>query len=152
MDLLPVAVSGCLHRRVRPFCRCLDSRRFFLAASLSWMAVNGWHWWWWPFDVGDSRNRWISETKDDWKSPLKPSMPSVVNVWLKNILEKRWWATENTTLQSVMNAKLSKHRFWPSHENGRIKTNQTIPHNLFMSVKLTFLYCGLRLILVYPNP
>ena len=27
-----------------------------------------------------------------------------------------------------------------------------IPHNLFVSVKLTSLYCGLRFILVYPNP
>ena len=26
------------------------------------------------------------------------------------------------TLQSVMNAKLSKHRFWHCHENGLIKT------------------------------
>ena len=35
-----------------------------------------------------------------------------------------------TTLQSVMNAKLSKHRFWHCHENGLIKTIQTIPNNL----------------------
>ena len=27
-----------------------------------------------------------------------------------------------------------------------------LPHNLYVSVKLTSLYCGLRLILVYPNP
>ena len=51
-----------------------------------------------------------------------------------------------------MNTKLSKHRFWHCHENGLIKTIQTIPHNLYGSVKLTSLYCGLRLILVYPNP
>ena len=31
-------------------------------------------------------------------------------------------------------------------------TTLTIPHNLYVSVKLTSLYCGLRLILVYPNP
>ena len=41
--------------------------------------------------------------------------------------------------------------FWQCHENGLIKTIQTIPH-LYMSVKLTSLYYGLRLILVYPNP
>ena len=35
-----------------------------------------------------------------------------------------------TTLQSIMNAKLSKQRFWHCHENGLIKTNQTIPHKL----------------------
>ena len=35
-----------------------------------------------------------------------------------------------TTFQSVMNAKLSLHRFWPCHENGLIKTILTIPHNL----------------------
>ena len=39
--------------------------------------------------------------------------------------------------------------FWPCHENRLIKTIQTIPHNLYVSVKLTCLYCGLRLILVY---
>ena len=51
-----------------------------------------------------------------------------------------------------MNAKLSPQRFWHCHENGLIKTIQTIPYNLYVSVKLTFLYSGLRLILVYPNP
>ena len=57
-----------------------------------------------------------------------------------------------TTLQSKMNAKLSPQRFWACHENGLIKTIQTIPHNLYVSFKLTSLYCGLRIILVYPNP
>ena len=57
-----------------------------------------------------------------------------------------------TTLQYIMNAKLSQHRFWHCHENGLIKTIQTIPHNLYVSFKLASLYCGLRLILVYPNP
>ena len=52
----------------------------------------------------------------------------------------------------MMNAKLSKQRFWHCHENRLIKTIQMIPHNLYVSVKLTSLYCGLRLILVYPNP
>ena len=49
-------------------------------------------------------------------------------------------------------AKLSPHRFWPCHENGLIKTIQTIPHNLHLSFKFTSLYFGLRIILVYPNP
>ena len=35
----------------------------------------------------------------------------------------------NTTLQSKMNAKLSKQRFWHCYENG-LKTIQMIPHNL----------------------
>ena len=51
-----------------------------------------------------------------------------------------------------MNAKLSQHRFCLCHENKVIKAIQTIPHNLYLSVKLTSLYCGLRLILDYPNP
>ena len=38
-----------------------------------------------------------------------------------------------TTLQSMMNAKLSPHRFWPYHENGLIKTIQMIPYNLYVS-------------------
>ena len=49
-----------------------------------------------------------------------------------------------------MNVKLSQQRFRHCYENGLIKTIQTIPHNLYLSVKLTSLYCGLRLILVYP--
>ena len=57
-----------------------------------------------------------------------------------------------TTLQSMINAKLSQHRFWPCHENRIIETIQTLPHNLYVSFKVTSLYCGLRLILVYPNP
>ena len=57
-----------------------------------------------------------------------------------------------TTLQSMMNTKLSKQRFGHCYKSGLIKTIQTIPHNLYVSVKLTSLYCGLRLILVYPYP
>ena len=52
----------------------------------------------------------------------------------------------------MMNVKLIKQRFQHCYENGLIKTIQTIPHNLHVSVQLTSLYCGLRLILVYPNP
>ena len=48
--------------------------------------------------------------------------------------------SRSTTLQYVMNAKFSKHRFWHCHENGLIKTIQTIPHNLYVSVKLTLLW------------
>ena len=44
-----------------------------------------------------------------------------------------------TTLQSKMNAKLSKQRFWHRYENGLIKTIQMIPHNLYVSVKFTFI-------------
>ena len=47
---------------------------------------------------------------------------------------------------------LSQHGFWHCYENRLIKTFQRIPHNLYVSLKLTSLYCGLRLILVYPNP
>ena len=50
-----------------------------------------------------------------------------------------------------MNTKVSQQRFWPCHKN-RLKTIQMIPHNLQVSVRLTSLYCGLRIILVYPNP
>ena len=46
-------------------------------------------------------------------------------------------------LQSIMNAKLSLHGFWHCHENGLIKTIQTIPHNLYLSFKSASLYWGL---------
>ena len=52
----------------------------------------------------------------------------------------------------MMNAKLRKQRFGHCYENGLMKKNQMIPHNIYLSVKLTSLYCGLGLILVYPNP
>ena len=45
-----------------------------------------------------------------------------------------------TTLQSMVNAKLSKQRFWHCYENGLIKTIQPIPHNLYVSIKLTPLW------------
>ena len=48
-----------------------------------------------------------------------------------------------TTLQSIMNAKLSKQSFWHCYENELIKTIQMIPHKLYESVKLTSLYCWL---------
>ena len=57
-----------------------------------------------------------------------------------------------TTIQSMMNVKLSKQRFQNYYENGLIKTIQMIPYNLYVRVKLTSLYRGLRLILVYPDP
>ena len=43
------------------------------------------------------------------------------------------------------------HRFWPCYENGVIKTIQTVPHNLYVSIKLTSLYCGLRINQDNPN-
>ena len=54
----------------------------------------------------------------------------------------------------MMNTKLSQQRFWHCYENRLIQTIQTIPHthNLLVSFKLTSLYCGLRLILVYLIP
>ena len=52
----------------------------------------------------------------------------------------------------MIKAKPSLHKFCPFDENRLIKTIQTIPHNLYVSFKLSSLYFGLRLILVYPNP
>ena len=46
----------------------------------------------------------------------------------------------DTTLQSMMNVKLSKQRFRHCYENGLIKTIQMIPHNLQVSVKSASLY------------
>ena len=54
---------------------------------------------------------------------LMPSISKCCMIWGMLIFV-------GTTLQSVMNAKLSKHRFWHCHEDRLIKTIQTIPHNL----------------------
>ena len=45
-----------------------------------------------------------------------------------------------TTLKSIMNAKLSKHRFWYCHKNRHIKTIQMIPYNLLGNVKSASLH------------
>ena len=42
----------------------------------------------------------------------------------------------------MMNAKLSRQRFWHCHKNRLIKTIQSIPHNLYVIVTLTSLYCA----------
>ena len=73
---------------------------------------------------------------------LGTSTASTVAILLRKILHLEV-AILYTTLQSLMNTKLSSHRFWPCHENGLIKTIQTIPYNLFVSVKSASLYCGL---------
>ena len=65
----------------------------------------------------------------------------------KKELDKTW----STTLQSMMNAKLSKHRFWHCHENGLIKTIQTIPHNPYVRFKLYSFYCGIGQNQVFPS-
>ena len=48
--------------------------------------------------------------------------------------QKSWYQGAHrgrfTTLQSIMNSKLSQHRFWHCYENWFFKTLQTIPHNL----------------------
>ena len=69
-----------------------------------------------------------------------------------NLLLTQVFKKLGTTLQSKMNAKLSKQKIWHCHENGLIETIQLIPHNLYVIVKLTSLYCGFGLSLVYPNP
>ena len=54
----------------------------------------------------------------------------------RHLLHKRvCYKKALTTLQSVMNTKLSKHGFWHCHENGLNKTIQTIPDNIQVSVK-----------------
>ena len=57
---------------------------------------------------------------------LKIEIDSVIVCLRATVAVKKGY----TTLQSMMNAKLSKQRFGHYHENGLIKTIQTIPHNL----------------------
>ena len=107
---------------------------------------------------------WVTFLTTQWNSmrrfnlsfrPLKTH--DTVTYWPTSV-NQSWFESDfahalpTTTLQSKMNAKLNPHRFWPCHENGLIKTIPMIPHNLYVSFKLTSLYCGLRIILVYPNP
>ena len=59
---------------------------------------------------------------------------------------------DGTTLTSMMNDQLNQQRIWAWHEKRLNKKISMIPHNLHVSFKSASLYCGLRLILVYPNP
>ena len=64
----------------------------------------------------------------DWKNFLAKQQRLVVcKAWFFSRMLGT--AIVHTTLQSMMNAKVSKQRFWHCHENGLIKTIQTIPHN-----------------------
>ena len=49
-----------------------------------------------------------------------------------------WWELQ----LSMINAKLSGHRFWPCHESRLMCTILTTPHNLFVYYKPASLYCG----------
>ena len=57
-----------------------------------------------------------------------------------------------TAPQPMMNAKLSKQRFWPWNENGLNMTIPTILQNQDLSFKSACLCFDFRLILVYVNP
>ena len=59
---------------------------------------------------------------------------------------------DNFPIYIECQARVSQHRFWHCNENGLVMTFQAITHNLYVSFKLASLYCGLRIILVYPNP
>ena len=59
---------------------------------------------------------------------IDPMISPVMTRRLKQIESLKIY--EVTTLQSIMNAKLSKQKFWHCYENGLSKTIQTIPHNL----------------------
>ena len=56
------------------------------------------------------------------------SPKNLAKYWTKKCTH---FSLQNTTLQSMMNAKLSLHGFWHCHENRLIKMIQTIPHNLY---------------------
>ena len=66
------------------------------------------------------------------------------NLGSRSNLKQNSSQNQLTTLQSMMNAKLSHQRFWYCYENGLIQTIQTIPHNLYVSFKSASLYCDLR--------
>ena len=62
--------------------------------------------------------------------------------------ERIWLLWDLSTLQSMVNAKLSQQTFWHCYESEPIKTNWRIPHNLYVSVKVDF---SLLWIKAYPG-
>ena len=78
-------------------------------------------------------------TCSDWRVGAGPRGSNFQGRWLKS-RSPNWTGESEINAQLSINAKISQHRFWPCHENELIKTNQTIPHNLYVSFKLTPLY------------
>ena len=92
---------------------------------------------------------WSSSCADWWhqKGRCKSGLPSMRNLhprrpwpccfglcWKQRQLAQLsylWWMPISVSIG-----------FWPCHENGLIKAIQTIPHNMYVSVTLTSLYCG----------
>ena len=72
----------------------------------------------------------FKQTKPNALKQLMRFNSSTMKNWSIRKIDDLSFITRSTTLQSVMNAKLSKHGFWHCHENGLIKTIQTLPHNL----------------------
>ena len=70
-------------------------------------------------------------------------------IWMNGKMAQR---RQGTTLQSIMNNKLSKQRFWHCYENGLIKTIQTIPYITTYMWVSSWPIPLLWIILVYPKP
>ena len=83
----------------------------------------------------------LTQTTFVFNNLLNKELFVVVRYFIWNWKRKRLFLWKlNTTLQSMINAKISKHKFWHCHENRFIKTIQTIAHNLYVSLKSASLY------------
>ena len=98
------------------------------------------------------RSPWHSQSSSYKTGKRAPTKFSLHLTQDKSVL-MTWHNQGNLDLSNVrmMNTKVNQQTFWHCFENGLIKTIQMIPHNLCVSFKSASLYCGLRLILVYPQ-
>ena len=71
---------------------------------------------------------WISWSKIQFEGIFCQMKFRRWKIWMANMKTEN--LRGNTTLQFTMNGKLSQHGFGHCHENGLIKTIQTVPHNL----------------------
>ena len=76
------------------------------------------------------------ESENNWKNCDKMGY----DLTFKSTYLILYMSYDTTTLKSLMNAKLSKRRFIHCYENGPMKTIQTTPNNLYVTLKLAPLY------------
>ena len=115
-----------------------SNHRFIFTVKFTWLICNWKHYASINWTYTYSYSPWLVSEKINPSIVQRNSMPMlvfcIVDYRQTSCMSKIIIASLSkhlTTLQSMMNAKLIQHRFWPCHENGLIKTTQMIPHNLY---------------------
>ena len=82
--------------------------------------------------------------------PDDDKMMMNINVWtgkkMKPPLQRRIFLCQLFTLHTILfdEFQTPSAKFWQGHENGLAQTIQTIPNNLYVSIRSASIYCGLE--------